>query len=255
MIHWDPKLLGMYRDWHWDQIRTQDLDPVYPWLRAYRVIAALDERQAASLTLCYLTWYDVSSAVQACLGSDKNLPVIAPALPTGVERRAHRSTVRLQQHLDSLNKAVGNDPWGWLTDAGSWEAMTQRVMMVHGNGRWAAYKACDLAVHVHDASWVAPDAGHAHSTGPRKALAILGVEDPGDNSPGTIRFLDAATLELAGLVGDSDLSRIETSLCDFRSHLNNRHPLGHDLEILRKQAARVPLGLDAFEAAGLRCVS
>ena len=254
----DPDLLARYKAWHWGQVETGDLDPMYPWLRAFTDLTDADPEQGAALTLAYLTWYHAGSAFKAWEAAGRKVPTSAdaaawPMLPTGTERRAHRSRFQLTLHLAALHVHLREHggALAWLTSAPTWSAMTERVMEVLGNGRWAAYKACDLATLVHDAPWTAPDAGHAHSTGPRKGLALLGVPDPGGNSPDTIAYLDARTRELADLIGDPDLSQVETSLCDFRSHMAGRHPLGHDVVALAEQVKGVPLGLRAMRVAGL----
>ena len=244
-------MLDRYKAWHWDQVRTGDLDPVYPWLRAYFDLTGADPQQAASLTITYLTYYRVDSAVHAWEQAGRRVPTNPLKHPTGTERRAHRDRRQLDKHLHDLHIHMAGDPHGWLTNAPTWEAMTDRVTAVHGNGRWAAYKACDLATKVHNAPWTAPDAGHANSTGPRKGLGLLGIPDPGGNSPDTIAYLNAVTLELADLIGDPDLSQVETSLCDFRSHVLGRHPLGHDVKALAEQVRHLPHGLRAFRQAGL----
>lgn len=252
-VTFDPDMLARYKDWHWAQVRTGDLDPVYPWLRVYTRHVRATPAQSASLTLAYLTWYHAGSAITAWQAAGRQFPNpnIVPQLPTGTERRAHRSRNQLLAHIHDLTDHVAGDPLGWLTSAPDWNTMTDRVMSVHGNGRWAAYKACDLATKVHDAPWTAPDAGHAYSTGPRKGLALLGVTDPGGNNPDTIQHLDAATLALAEAVGDPDLSQIETSLCDFRSYLAGRHPLGHDIHALWDQLADHPQARRALKATGM----
>ena len=247
----DEAMLAEYKTWHWDQVRTGDLDPMYPWLREFGPLHDLTPDQHASLTLTYLVYYRIDSAYHAWLQAGRTIPVEPRKYPTATERRSLRHPDAMMTHLDSLNEHVAGKPHDWLTGAGSWEAMTDRVMRVHGNGRWAAYKACDLAVNVHNASYRATDAGHAHSTGPRKGLGLLGVPDPGSNTPEAIRALDDATEALAGIIGESDISRVETSLCDFYSHKQGRHPLGHDVIALATQVRSIPKGPAAFRKAGL----
>lgn len=243
-------MLAEYKLWHWDQIRTGDLDPMYPFLRAWTRLNDLTPDESASLTLTYLVYYRIDSAYQAW-SQHRRIPISPRKYPTGTERRALRDPKQLAAHLESLNSHVADQPHDWLTGATSWNSMGERVMSVYGNGRWAAYKACDLATKVHDAPWEAPDAGHAHSTGPRKGLSLLGVPDPGGNTPENIKYLDDATTELASMVGDMDISQIETSLCDFYSHKKGRHPLGHDVIALAGMVRNIPGGPSAFRAAGL----
>ena len=247
----DEAMLAEYKAWHWDQVRTGDLDPMYPWLAQFGPLHDLTRDQWASLTLTYLVYYRIDSAYQAWIQAGRCVPTRPHKYPTATERRGLRSPEAMMRHLDSLQSQLEGEPYEWLTGAQSWEHMTDRVMRVHGNGRWAAYKACDLAVNVHDAPYRATDAGHAHSSGPRKGLRLLGVPDPGSNTPESVRALDLATEALMDHVGETDVSRIETSLCDFYSHKQGRHPLGHDVLALSGQIRHIPKGAAAFRLAGL----
>jgi hypothetical protein len=245
--------LSQYRIWHYNQLATGDIDPVYPWLREFLWDGGYSADQGASLILSYVAWYNVRSGLTAWRAYGFTIPPVSPGtLPTGTERRGHRDPRHLARHLSSLSLLAGPSPADWLTGAGSWDAFTERALEVHGNGRWAAYKTAELASKVAGAPYVAPDAGHANSSGPRKTLALLGVSDPGGNSPEVIGYLDAATRELATLLDEPDLAAVETSLCDFGSHLAGRHPLGHDVRILWDQCVGDDAAERAFARTGMR---
>jgi hypothetical protein len=252
-----PDALAEYKDWHWGQVRSGDIDPVYPFMRAYARVCGLSDEQAASLTLIYVAVYHVGTALRAWLPT-RSLDVEFPqSVPTGVERRGHRSPLALRAHMASLTLQANlhGGCHRWLTTAPDWPAMMARASRVHGNGRWAAYKTTELAQKVHRARYAAPDAGHENSSGPRLALRMLGVPDPGDNSPATIAYLNGATTALAELIGEPDLAQVETSLCDWRSHRYGRHPMGHDIELLWRQARGLPGVNQAWEASGLCLIS
>jgi hypothetical protein len=83
------------------------------------------------------------------------------------------------------------------------------------------------------------------------ALRMLGVADPGDNSPATIAYLEETTRALAIAIGEPDLAQVETSLCDWRSHRRGRHPLGHDVAMLADQVDGLPGAAEAWKASGL----
>jgi hypothetical protein len=249
----DPDALAHYAAWHHEQIRTGDIDPAYPFLVAYADVGGLSGEEAATLSLSYLAVYHMRSGIEAWL-ENRGLPShFARHTPTGVERRNHRAWRALDDHLSSLAyhcRRVGGAQ-AWMTGAGSWAAMRERAEMVEGNGRWASYKLAEVASKVHGAPYCAPDAGHRDSTGPRRGLRRLGVPDPGDNSSATIRYLDTVTAQLAQILGEEDLARVETSLCDWSSHLAGRHPMGHDVELLRVQVDGLPGAAAAWKASGL----
>ncbi|MGH3610713.1 MAG: hypothetical protein ACRDRD_21880, partial [Pseudonocardiaceae bacterium] len=173
-------------------------------------------------------------------------------LPTGTERRAHRDTRQFRRHWVALLAAFDADggPHGWLTGAGTgWGQLTAQVATVHGNGRWAGYKTAELAQKVLGVPTVVADAGHAHSTGPRKGLALLQHVPPG-NTPKVIAALDAATNALAAQLGENDIGQVETSLCDFHSLARGHYYLGHDIDQMGAQLLAVPSDLTqaGFEA-------
>jgi hypothetical protein len=251
-----PAALAEYREWHHQQVTTGDIDPVYPFLRAYNAVRGLGPEQRASLVLSYAAVYHIGSGLRAWEAAQHTLPEMADygVRPvTGTERRGHRSREALANHLDSLAFATIAEGgwWRWLTGASSWDAMIQRAQAVHGNARWAAYKTAELAQKVLGAPYTATDAGHKHSSGPRLALRLLGVNDPGDNSPATISYLEAVTAELAEAIGEPDIAQVETSLCDWRSHRQGRHPVGHDVAMLAEQLEGLPGVEQAWRASGL----
>lgn len=237
-----------YRRWHWLQRHTGDVDPVYPVLRHLIAALDMDQDQAASLVLLHVTYYHLGSALLAFTADEFDSP---PRLPTGVERRGHRDHRALVAHWRSLREHVERHggPARFL-DAPDWDTLTARVLAVHGNGRWAAYKTAEMCQKVLNVPLVVPDAGHAHSTGPRKGLADLYPSAPRGNGPEHVAALDLLTTTLAGLLGEHDLGYVETTLCDFHSLLAGRYYLGHDIDAMAEQLRAVPgdVTRDAFDA-------
>lgn len=244
-----------YFRWHHLQVGTGDIDPVYPVLRYLRDRLSLSDDDAVWLCVLHAAYYHLGSALAAFAAvpkpgwpSDERLL----ALPTGTERRGLRTPAKLGSHWAALLAAfeVHGGPHAWLTSGGTdWRSLNDTVAAVRFNGRWAAYKTAELAQKVVGVPTVVADAGHAHSSGPRHGLGLL-QDVPTGNTPSVIRVLDRATRVLAYQLGESDIGQVETSLCDFRSLAHGGYYLGHDIDAMAAQLARVPSELSetAFDA-------
>ena len=232
-----------YRRWHWLQRETQDIDPVYPVLRHFMIQEKVDNDARAWLIFLHVAFYHLGSAAVAWDLTEREpdrifgAPIFGPhPLPCATERRGHRDATRMSQHLRALLDAFDRSggPHALLC-APSWAELTERVMSIHGNGRWAAYKTCELAQKVLGVAIVPPDAAHESSTGPRLGLqSVLGPQ-PAGNRPAVIADLDRRTRRLAVQVGETDLGYLETSLCDYHSLINGRYYLGHDIDQMLEQ--------------------
>jgi len=248
------RLRGDYLRWHHLQVATRDVDPAYPVLRAIVDQLGLDRDSAAWLVLLHVGYYQLGSALAAFAEVPKPAPP-TPALlrlPTGTERRAHRDVRQWDRHWRALLDAFDahGGPYGWLTAAGTdWAALNDHLTRVYGNGRWAAYKTAELAQKVLDVPTVVADAGHAHSSGPRKGLALL-HRIPGGNTAGDVAILDDLTTALAAELAESDIGQVETSLCDFHSLHKGGYYLGHDIDAMAEHLMKVPGALTqvAFDA-------
>jgi hypothetical protein len=241
--------LEAYRRWHWLQRRTQDIDPVYPVMRSLTTDWTPDQR--AWLVLLHVGYYHLGSALFAHHAYPEPRGTFATKidlarLPCATERRGHRSPLKLVSHWWSLLTAIETygGPYALLC-APSWAELTERLVSIKGNGRWAAYKAAEMAQKVLDVPIEPPDAAHADSSGPRHGLAIVVGPQPVDNSVDTIRQLDKVTTRLAEEIGETDLGYVETSLCDFGSLAAGRYYLGHDIDQMLAQLYQVPSRLTA----------
>lgn len=235
-------MVETYRRWHWMQRDTQDIDPVYPVLRELTRSWTHEER--AWLVLLHVGYYHLGSALRAFdayPAPDRGLVTKVGRLPCATERRGHRNPIALARHWLSVLDAI--EHWGSayaLLCAPSWAELTDRLTGIHGNGRWAAYKAAEMAQKVLDVPVTVPDAAHADSSGPRKGLSLVLGPQPVDNSVDTIRQLDTLTTELAHDLRETDLGYVETSLCDFHSLAEGRYYLGHDIDQMLGQLYEVP---------------
>ncbi|AGT12739.1 hypothetical protein PHELEMICH_3 [Mycobacterium phage Phelemich] len=245
-----PSLLADYGTWHRAQVSTGDIDPAYPVLRL--VGDALGGGDALGwLVLRHVAYYHLGSALRSMQEAPgAALPDRLLKLRTGTERRGNRDVRAFRRHWDTLRADVEDHggPVRWLrpeaTGVAGWEELTQRILAVHGNGRWAAYKLCEISAKVMGNPITAPDAGHAHSTGPRKGLARLFGAIEG-NTPSVIALLDRQTAELAAWLGEPDIAQVETSLCDFNSGCCGRYYIGKDIDEQQEHLLAVPSDLTA----------
>lgn len=241
---------GDYARWHWAQVASGDLDPAYGVLRHIADARRLDAEGRAWLAVCHVTQYHLASTLTmfdrypspAALPSTASAAVGLLDLPSTTERRAHRDPRKLIHHALSLREAlVPAGVVGFLAHAPegvvSWETVTDRIVHVWGNGRWAAYKLAELLQKV--AGWPisAPDAGHRYSSGPRKGLNDLYGGLPEGQDDRSVAILDALTQSLADRLGEPDLAQVETSLCDFHSLVQGHYYLGHDIDGMLGQIA------------------
>jgi hypothetical protein len=248
------KLTGNWRDYctfHDWQLTTGDVDPAYPVLRTIGDALSLDREQRLWLTFLHVAYYHLGSALRAFEATDgrPRLPPVELILPTGVERRAHRSHRQLRYHLASLadraDSAGGLGPWLGQVPC-RWPELGHVVGSVYGNGRWATFKTLEMLAAVNGFTITAPDMGHANSTGPRHGLATLYEDTPLGNSPEAIATLDeisrehVAALRAEGL--PATLETAETTLCDWHAVTEGRYYVGHDIDVMLAQLTAVPSG-------------
>lgn len=243
----EQKRFQDYKEWHYLQCATDDIDPVYPvmWEMAQAWGLSRDER--AWLCIAHVVYYHLGSTMTLFRRVEhlRDLPTTLSglddlgllSLPTATERRGHRDQAQLGKHLLGL-QAMEGQPLAWLGANGwDWPSLNDRITQLVGNGRWAAYKLAEMLQKVADVPTFATDAGHKHSSGPRKGLNDLFEDMPqtSDNSPAAIAILDAYTRGLAGYLGETDIARVETSLCDFHSLVKGGYYLGHDIDSMQEQ--------------------
>lgn len=236
-----------YTRWHRLQVETGDIDPVYPAYRWLGEYWKLGPDQLAWLCVCHVIYYHSGSALTLFrqLPGPSHLPDSFDkleeggwlTLPTATERRAHRDVRQLAKHMLDVRAQLGSEPYEWFgADGWEWETLNKRIMSLHGNGRWAAYKLAEMLEKVAGAPTRATDAGHRYSTGPRKGLALLyGDLVPDGQSSADIQVLDAITAGLQHEVGEKDVALVETSLCDFHSLAKGGYYLGHDIDGMQGQ--------------------
>lgn len=238
-------------------IASSDVDPIYPVLKELHTARDLDEDEALWHSFLYVAWYHMpvghavyDLAPNPCkLSSKSMMRVGAHMWPTGIERRSNRGG-KVFQHIEAFCKATTDSTLSeWFREGffiaptlldrhANWHVVNERLQSIWGNGRWAAYKHCEVLRRVHNLSVEAPDMGHRFSSGPRKGLAELYGPLEGQ-SEAIVAVLDAQGRDLQErLLGrgvEVDVEELETILCNFHSMLKGRYYVGHDIDEMQEQ--------------------
>lgn len=246
-----------YQRFHGLALKTRDVDPVYPVLKDLADTGGLSEEDRIRLVMLHVAYYHMGSALAAFEGR-------ISVLPCATERRGHRDPKKLQRHLDDL-KSIGDGPGGfsaWFSydlrgePRECWNRVTERLLGVYGNGRWAAFKTAEMLWKVCGFPIQAPDMGHAYSSGPRQGLKLLVPNLPEGNSRETVRRLDELSEELCVSLRESGLAasveEVETTLCDFHALVEGRYYVGHDIDQMLRQLLDVQSGLTKWALASRR---
>ena len=236
-------------------LASKDLDPIYPVLKELHTARAMDQEQALWHSFLYVAWYHLPVSHAAFEWMPKRAPVprklkrIGETWPTGIERRSNRGG-KVFTHIDSFVAVTSHLPLReWFRNGfveaqtqgkrhANWRTLNERLQAVWGNGRWAAYKHCEVLRRVHGLPVEAPDMGHRFSSGPREGLATLygHLEGQGEAA---IAVLDARDRDLQkrllGFGLDVDVEELETILCNFKSLLAGRYYPGHDIDEMQEQ--------------------
>lgn len=236
-----------YVRFHRLALETRDVDPVYPVLRRISDAQDWSTGKRVQAVLAHVTYYDLGSALLTLETGDWR------KRPMGTERRNLLPDGQLDKHVIATEKEVvfygGHVRW-LMTDLSStdrqdnWRVVTERLVRVHGNGRWAAYKICEMLAEIADFPLTAPDMGHAHSTGPRQGLNLLypAARAVRGMRPAAISALDTYSTQLcARLEGEglpASIAQTETTLCDFHGVVTGRYYVGHDIDLMQKQLLR-----------------
>jgi hypothetical protein len=252
-----------YAYFHEAQTQSRDMDPAYPVLKWFA--DQLDQDKGLWLTFLFVGYYHMGSALKAfSLYPTPTVPDQETLkLPIAQPRRAHRSTLKFAQHLDSLcSKIEKHGGLGaWLDSAcaskdpvANWKTLNDELATVFGNGRWAAYKTAEILFKSHGFNLKVPDMGNANSSGPRKGLGLFFPGLPLGNSPAEIARLDDLSIKVVEYLQDKtsqvSMETAETSLCDFYAMTRGRYYVGIDIDEMQEQLLRVPSDLTewAFKA-------
>lgn len=253
-------LFDDYARFHAIEIQNQDVDPVYPVLRQIAEDLGWTPEERVRAVFLHVAYYDLGSCL-AALNRRSGAFLAAftqpiPGLRCGTERRRHRMGDNLREHLSDLHHIAMNRDglrrWletGLTDDAPelNWQIVTDRLLEVNGNGRWAAFKTCEMLAEVCGMPLRAPDMGHANSSGPRQGLGLLYPEarSLAGNRLEVVAELNVMSemlvreLRERGL--DARLETAETTLCDFRSLCEGRYYAGLDIDVMHEQIANAPL--------------
>jgi hypothetical protein len=255
-------ILDDYTRFHALALATHDVDPVYPILRRLSEQLNWDADERIFAVLAHVAYYDLGSALQA-VDAGRWLP----GLTFGTERRNHRVPQRFEKHWMALEHqySIHRGFARWFRSAliyddpvGSWLNVTAELLKVWGNGRWAAYKTCEMLMEVAELPLAAPSMGHAYSSGPRQGLALVLPEATyglTGNSAQVVDALDNISDELCKYLAAQGLTakveQVETTLCDFHALHEGRYYVGHDIDQMQEQLTRMPpceMKFAAFDA-------
>lgn len=252
-----------------EHIESCDIDPIYPVLKYLLAMDSdgdVDSDAALWRTFIYLAYYNIAS-------SETALPMLQPdgagwpetvlRLPTATERRGLRGGEPMATHLRSLLYEAADagslHDWLWgavatsppgasdvmaeMTRLRNWDKLGPIIEAVHGNGRWAAYKAREVLWKVNGLPLTAPDTGMANSTGPRDGLALFMPEaaEIRGNTAWHVEQLEDMAWDLRHTLADDHglsmgIEELETCLCDFLSMSKGRFYVGHDTDHMLEQA-------------------
>lgn len=264
------RVSSLYEDYvrfHRIQIANRDVDPVYPVLRRVGDRLGWTQEMRVRSVFLHVAYYDLGSALAAV---DRQAPFLrafrdpVPGLKCGTERRRHRMGDNLRVHLRGLEIVAHeyDGLWKWVVSAcpdddraGNWRSVSERLTQVDGNGRWAAFKTCEMLAEVCGLPLEAPDMGHANSSGPRKGLELVcpGAAGLAGNRPEVLRRLDVESALLVTRMNaegaEASLATAETTLCDFHSLVRGRYYAGLDIDVMLEQLLAAPLSQEMRETA------
>jgi hypothetical protein len=258
-----------YLRFHWIQMSNRDVDPVYPVLRRIGDLLEWTMEERVRSVFLHVAYYDLGSAL-ASVDRQYRAFLTAfraprPGLKCGSERRRHRMGDNLAVHLDHLEH-IADDHGGlswWVRreldedHIGNWQRVAENLTGVRGNGRWAAFKTCEMLAEVCGLPLEAPDMGHANSSGPRKGLALVCPETDGlaGNRPEVLARLDVMSsilvLKMREAGVEASLATVETTLCDFHSLVRGRYYAGLDIDVMLEQLLAAGLS-DGMMGVALR---
>ena len=239
-------------------LSSYDVDPIYPVLKELHTARGLTEEQALWHSFLYVAWYnmpvghavfDYAPRPRSKRAYGRVIRDIGTGWPTGIERRSNRGG-KVFQHIEAFCDATDHlSLWEWFRNGfvvaptlskrhANWHMINERLQAIWGNGRWAAYKHCEVLRRVHDFPVEAPDMGHRFSSGPRKGLGLLYGPLDGQ-SEAIVAVLDSQGRDLQErLLGrglEVDVEELETILCNFNSMVHGRYYVGHDIDEMQEQ--------------------
>lgn len=239
-------------------LKSEDIDPVYPVLKVMQ--RGMDQDTKLWHSYLYVAWYNIASAHAVFLKNPVPSQRILQFLeenddfPTGVERRnlrGGRVYGHIQDYLRILEEEYDWDQQALYLDGvphrraktqeernENWLEVNANIQGIYGNGRWAAYKQCEILRRVNGFEIEAPDMGNQFSSGPRHGLERFYGEIEGE-SKDAISKLDAMGEDLQRKllkVGiDVDIEHLETLLCDWNSVAKGKYYVGHDIDLIQEQ--------------------
>lgn len=244
------------------QVRSWDIDPMYPTLRQVYDGAGLVESTRLWRTFLYLTFYHVGTAERVWTRHPVPSRLLhLEALPTGTERRGMRGVGGATKALALINLVVeksAGDLEGWLREGGieeggeaGWDAVRTQLRALPNCGPWSSYKWADLLAHTHGYPITASDigvGGGGETAGPIPGMVALTGLDWKRCAEDVALQKELLRRAQDDGVPFSGLDQLETALCDFNSLMHGRYYVGHDIDMQMEQLAHSTASL--WEARG-----
>ena len=221
------------------QLKSRDIDPTYPILRAVYKARRLGVEDALWYTCLFVTFYNIASAEIAFKRFPRVQSIGGLRLPTGTERRGFRGNDHASEHiLDLVSKAPLR---GWvesligISDSQEvrWRNVRDEYQKFKFCGPWASYKFADLMKWVHKFDITADDlgvGGGSATAGPIPGLVKLTGRDWKDCAFNMELHHQVLQECMESGVDFNGLDQLETCLCDFNSMLCGRYYPGKDID-------------------------
>ena len=242
-------------------LKSRDVDPVYPVLRAYYHMKKMTEEERLWFTYIFCVYYDLGSAEKFFIErpKPKHIGKRLAALPTGVERRGMRGANGGKLVKRHLNAVVLQGALCPLADFPSpkkgWTIIRKWYETSFPfTGPWSSYKFADLIRNVHGAEITAPDfgvGGGGKIAGPVACLVSLTGKDWKECATNLNLHNDLYAKAKDEGVDYDGMEEMETCLCDFNSATHGRYYIGHDIDQMQAQLIGADASKTMYKARGL----
>ena len=219
-------------------VSSQDIDPIYPCLKELYRELELPPEHSLWFSWLYVAYYDIASAFRAF----HDHPLVDTRFTDEETHYPHQTERRglwghfFVEHLESLHEQRNGMLLSQFLDKSlTFEQLFAQIQTVKYNGRWAAFKLCDILLNVHSYDIEFPGMELSSGTSSiNKSLELLCPDMPKSSAEQYLKHL-------TGLRWD----QLETCLCDFHALADGRYYIGHDID--KMQSSLYWPGLSSFD--------
>lgn len=237
MVNVNPKAWSSFLSFAKEHVRTWDVDPAYPLLKAVYKRRNYKPEDALKFTMAFVGFYNLESTELFMNLYFAGSKIDSLVLQKATERRGFRGNRRFDEYFEGVLPLV---PW-LLEATRSWTEIREKFETVKWNGTWASYKFADLLKNSHSFNISAPDfgvGGGGETAGPIPGMVLLTGLDW--KRCATDIDLQKELFEMASKeVPFEGMEMMETSLCDFNSWFKGRYYVGHDIDNQMEQLRRL----------------